>query len=294
MTQKIYCFRGRGFTPAEIEIIKKIITQHWLSGRTKISKIVCENLNWYQFNGRLKDTACREALRRMQKKGLITLPPFISGGRNEIKQLPAKKVNFKKPSYIIKGNIKTLGKLHFEWVNTQKNQQLWRYLIQTYHYLGYKPTVGRHLKYFVYLDAELVALLGFGDGIYHHNLRDHWIGWSKIGQKERRHLIVNNVRFLIFPWVNVKNLASKILSHVAKLLPQDWERKYGYKPLILETFVDTDRFNGTCYKAANWLSLGLTKGKGRRGLNYFWHGKVREYYVYPLVRNALLQLKNEL
>jgi hypothetical protein len=145
--------------------------------------------------------------------------------------------------------------------------------------------------------SELIGFGGgstSGNGVYHLNLRDRWIGWDKTTQAKNRDLIVNNVRFLILPWVKVKNLASKILGEVVKILKKDWERKYNYRPLLLETFVDIDKFKGTCYKAANWLSLGLTKGKGRRGLNYFFHGRIREYYVYPLERKALQKLKNEL
>lgn len=292
MPEKIYCFRGRNFTSAEIELIEKIVKQCWFSGRTNISRVVCEKLGWYQFNGRLKKVACREALRRMEKKGLLVLPPTSTcGGRKEIKKLTAEKVNFKKPLHIIEGNIKTLSKLHFELVDTQKNHELWRYLIQTYHYLGYKQTVGRYLKYFVYLSDQLVALLGFGDGIYHHNLRDKWIGWSKISQEKRRHLIVNNVRFLILPWIKVKNLASKVLSRASKILPIDWEKKYGYKPLLLETFVDIERYRGTCYRAANWIYLGQTAGKGRCGMKYFVHGKPKDIYAYPLCKNCLKKLR---
>ncbi len=287
-----YLFRNRLFTQPEIERIKKIIIQHWTNGRNKISQVVCEELNWRQANGRLKEVACREALRKMAKLGLINLPPQKPcGGFKIIKPLTAQEVNFQKPKTPLIGQVNHSTPLGFTLVNNHQQARLWRYLIQRYHYLGYKIIVGRYLKYFVFLDENLVALLGFAEGIYHHRLRDNWIGWTKQAQIKNRHLIVNNCRFLILPWVKVKNLASKILSQAVKIMPLDWQVRYGDKPLLVETFVDCERFKGTCYKAANWIYLGKTLGKGRRGAKYFYHGKIRDYYVYPLCKDAVSLLK---
>ena len=205
-----------------------------------------------------------------------------------------------------------------------------KWVLDKYHYLGYKRIVGQYLKYFVYLNLNnldlksiessvslqmykrpertecfnlfddinagnknvvvdnnknnnnkiLVALIGFGNGIYHHHLRDRWIGWDNDTLKRNRHLIVNNVRFLILPWIKIKNLGSKILSEIVRVLPSDWEKRYGFRPLLLETFVDKEKFIGTVYKASNWTLLGETSGEGRRGLNYFYHGFIKQYYVY--------------
>lgn len=292
LIQPTYLFRNRRFTHLEIERVKEIIVQYPAKGRRKISQVICEELNWRQANGRLKEIACREALRKMAKRRLINLPPQNSkGGFKIIKPLTAEKVSFQKPPTLITGRVNHLAPLRFTLVNNLKEVQLWRYLIQRYHYLGYKIIVGRYLKYFVYLDEDLVALLGFADGIYHHHLRDNWIGWDKDAQQHNRHFIVNNCRFLILPWIKIKNLASKILSLAIKSMPQDWEKKYCYHPLLVETFVDCERFKGTCYKAANWIYLGKTEGKGRRGAKYFYHGKIRDYYVYPLIRGAISMLK---
>lgn len=147
--------------------------------------------------------------------------------------------------------------------------------------------MGRYLKYFVYLGDELVALIGFADGLYHHNLRDRYLGWDRCELEKGRHLIVNNVRFLILPWVRVKNLGSRILGYAVKVVPLDWERFYGVRPVAFETFVDMERFRGTVYRAANWIPLGITEGKGRRGLNYFSHKKPKLYYLYLLERDYL-------
>lgn len=188
------------------------------------------------------------------------------------------------PQKEITGSVKEIGRMHFELASGRKEELLWRYLIQRYHYLGYKRVVGRYLKYFVYLGSELVAVIGFADGVYHHHLRDRYLGWDNCELRQKRDLVVNNIRFLILPWAKVRNLGSKVLSEAARVVPKDWERVYGYHPIAFETFVDSDLFKGTVYKAANWIYLGLTEGKGRQGLNYFFHGRHRHYYLYLLKR----------
>lgn len=280
-------FRGRTFTPKEIKLIKGMIKRGWLKGRTEIARKICKELNWRQENGRLKEIACLEALRKMEKRGLISLPlPKSPGGYKPLRQIDPKEVSFKEPKDQIAGSLKDFGWVHLRLVE-KKDYLLFRYLIGRYHYLGFKRTVGRHLRYLVYLENILVGCLGYGDAILHHHLRDEWIGWSKKERKERLHLIVNNVRFLILPWVRIKNLASKILAVANKVMPKDWEERYGYRPVLLETFIDVSRFQGTCYKAANWKSLGYTQGKGRRGDHFYWHGERKELYVYPLSKDAL-------
>lgn len=276
--------RGRHFTAEELGLIKNIVRIYWSEGRRSIAKVICERLNWRAENGRLKLVSALEALRRMEQYGHLLLPKGKTrGGYHRIKPLTSQQVDFDEPTEEITQPIKKLGRLRFELAQGGK-QRLWRYLIQNYHYLGYTRLVGRHLKYFVYLGDKLVALLGFSDGIYHHRLRDAWLGWDEKTRASKRHLIVNNSRFLILPWVRVKNLGSKILGRAAKIVPYDWQRRYGYRPLFFETFVDVGNFSGTVYRAANWRYLGRTRGKGRRGLRYFFHGKFRDYYIYPLFR----------
>lgn len=275
-------FRGRRFTPEELLLIKNIIKQHWFSGRKSIAKVICEKLAWRSLNGELKIIPCLEALRRMEKIGLFLLPKSKkAGGYRKIKIITKEQVNFKTQNQI-KGIITKGEKLHFQLVENKKQSLLWRYLIQEYHYLGYRRLVGRHLKYFVYWKDNLVALLSFSDCIYHHRLRDNYLGWSPNDRKQKLHLIINNNRFLILPWVAIQNLGSRILSQATKIVPLDWQRRYGYKPKFFETFVEVDRFLGTVYKAANWKFLGETLGKGRKGMDYFFHGKIKHYYIYQL------------
>jgi hypothetical protein len=277
-----YIFRGREFSEEEIRIIQGIIDANRFLGRKAIARLICEAIDWHQFNGRLKVASCLEALCRMEKIGILKLPPRSSqGGYRPIKPISRDEVGFEPPQEEICGEINDFGRLIFKIAISKDEERLWRYLIQTYHYLGYSRLVGRYIKYFVYLGDKLVALIGFSDGVYHHNLRDKYLGWDRKELERNRHLVVNNCRFLILPWVKIKNLGSKILSGVVDVLKDDWKRLYGYSPIIIETFVD-EIFKGTVYKASNWIYLGKTRGEGRRGLNYFFHGRVRHYFLYPI------------
>lgn len=289
-----YIFRGRSFGVEEIEIVKGIVKEYWSEGRKEIARRVCERLNWRQINGRLKVASCIEALLRMKSKGIISsLPPCRGGGYRELRFIQQWEVEFKAPEEEIIGSVEDMGDIRFELVNGKRDEMLWRYLIQNYHYLGYRRSVGRYMRYLIYLGGKLVAVIGFTDCIYHHHLRDGFIGWDREALQRNRHLVINNVRFLVLPWVKARNLASKILSIAAKQVQGDWECMYGYRPVLIETFVDVSRFHGTCYKAANWIYLGRTSGEGRRGLRYYVHGRPKDLYIYPLSREYLSVLRGK-
>ncbi len=155
-------------------------------------------------------------------------------------------------------------------------------MIERYHYLGYTPLSGAQIRYLVLGNSRLLAALGFGAAAWAVAPRDQFIGWSREQRKERLNLLVNNARFLILPWIDVHNLASYILAHIAKRLPQDWQALYGYRPLLLETFVQKDRFHGTCYRAANWIYVGETKGRGKLDRNHRHSLAIKDIYLYPL------------
>ena len=279
-----HVFRGRKFSEAEIKLIRDIAEKHRHETRTKISKMICELINWRQSNGRLKDRACRDVLLRMNERGLIDLPPKRTKPRK--KAAPATlrlKVDFKEPREEIT-EIK-LNSIRLKMVRATKDEPLWDFLVDKYHYLGYRTLIGHFLKYLIYDRERLLGCIGFSDAVLKLNLRDRWIGWSKKTREKNLHLIINNVRFLILPWVKVRNLASKILSLASKQVPEDWNSYYGYKPVLFETFVDMGRFSGTSYKAANWICLGRTKGKGRCGMKYFIHNRPKDIYVYPLCKD---------
>ena len=279
--------RGRVFSESELELIKETVSNNPSLSRRKLSILICQLLDWKQPNGRLKDRACREVLLRLHERGLIQLPP--PKYQLEKQPISIKAVPFVKPTPKITGMVNDFNVPCFEVVTKVHERQLWNFLIDHYHYLGCHVVVGHHLKYLLYLDQHLIGCLGFGDAVLKLNVRDQWIGWDALQRKTNLHLIINNVRFLILPWVNVQNLASKILSLSAKIVPLDWQRFYSFRPVLMETFIDKQRFHGSCYKASNWICLGQTRGKGRSGMNYYSHGIIKDVYVYPLVKMPLVR-----
>ena len=270
--------RGRIFTSEDIEAIIGIVEGGYEQGRTAISKEVCRALSWLQPNGRLKDVACREALRKLQALGLISLPsPRTHGGvwnadldhRNcKVDMTPVSDANLRSVSLRI--------------VRNQADVLLWNSLVGTHHYLHSSRIVGRQIKYLAYADERPVACLGWGDAAWALNSRDGWIGWSCADRVRNRHLVVNNVRFLILPWVHVPNLASYLLGACCGRIVQDWYSKYGTRPVLLETFVDTSRFPGTCYRAANWIQVGLTSGYAKMGDSHHNSQTPKGVFLYPV------------
>jgi hypothetical protein len=284
-------FRGREFRLEEIEVIKEVLKEYPFQTRRYQSRIICERLNWRQANGIVKDRACREVMLRMHHKGLIHCPPIRLKRRRKNQGGARKdKVTFQEPIYQITGKVGEYKELAFEMVRKTGKEALWDHLIDKYHYLGYQVVIGHYLKYLMYLDGKLIGCIGFADGVLHLLLRDQWIGWSPEVRRRNLHFIINNNRYLILPWVRVKYLSSKILAMISKRIRDDWDGFYGYKPLLIETFVDVEKFAGTSYKAANWIYLGRTQGKGRRGMEYFYHGKPKDIYVYSLVKEYRKEL----
>jgi len=286
-SQENIIIRGREFSPLEIGLIKTVVLSHRDLSRRKLSILICEQLAWRQANGNLKDRACRDVLIRLNNQGVLTLPKPMLDFTTQ--SAGAKRIDFNEPSCDIIGTPKNFPPPVFHLVQNSEARKLWNYLIDRYHYRKCRIVVGRHLKYLLYLDKHLIGCLGFADAVLQLKSRDAWIGWDEKQRQTNLHLVINNVRFLILPWVKIKYLASLLLGLSAKIVPADWQKQYHYRPLLLETFVEQHRFTGTSYKAANWLYLGQTRGKGRSGMNYYEHGIIKDVYVYPLTRRAHLR-----
>jgi hypothetical protein len=273
--------RGREFTESDITHIKSIITDNGSASRRRLSLMICEQLNWRQTNGHLKDRACRDVLLRLDRQGIIKLPCSVYTLSTQ--HAGVKRLNFTEPSDEMSGAIHEFDPPVFQLVNNQNQRVLWNYLIDNYHYKKCCIVVGRHLKYLIYLNNRLIGCCCFADAVLKLIPRDQWIGWNH--QQRQAHLpyIINNVRFLILPWVRIKNLASKLLGLMVKIVPAHWEQRYSIRPVLMETFIEQARFTGASYKAANWLCVGQTRGKGRSGMNYYYHGIIKDVYLYPLV-----------
>lgn len=277
-TMHRYC--GRSFTAKEIDHIRHLIASDPARNRAQLSRLVCDEISWLRPDGRRKEMSCRVAMLRMERDDLITLPPPQKSNGNGRHRPPITSAS--DPRQPISLPAGALGTLTFRAVETRKDSLLWNELIERYHYLKYKPLPGAQIRYLVFSDSHLLAALGFGAAAWTVAPRDHFIGWTAEQRKRNLSLIVNNARFLILPWITSRNLASRILATVVKQLPSDWERRYGYAPVLLETFVEKQRFRGTCYRAANWIHLGQTQGRGKLDLKNLRALPVKDIFLYPL------------
>jgi hypothetical protein len=283
-----YRYCGRDFSGPELEKIRKIIASDERLNRVKISRRVCEAFGWYKPDGGLKEMSCRVVLLRMERDGLIRLPPPQKGNGNCTARVRISSASDPESEVCIGAGA--LMPLRLEMVVKGRDSHLWNELIERYHYLGHKPLPGAQLRYFVFSGSGLLAALGFGASAWSVADRDRYIGWTAKQRKSNLRLIVNNARFLILPWVKSRNLASKILSLACKQIRHDWQARYNYSPVLLETFVEIDRFTGTCYRAANWTQVGITQGRGK--LEKSKQGKLPKKYIllYPLVKDFKEQL----
>jgi hypothetical protein len=226
----------------------------------------------------IEDMSCRVAMLRMEKDGLIQLPPSTRTKK------PVRTINITSatdPQNPVVCPVNLLPQLHLQMV-TKATSALWNEYIERYHYLGHSTLPGAQIRYFITAGEQIVALTGFGAAAWQTAPRDQFIGWSHDQRKKNLHLIVNNARFLILPWIQSKNLASKILSLSIRLLPDDWEKRYNIRPVLMESFVQKNRFAGTCYKAANWINVGETKGRGKLGQPGKITVPIKDIWVYPL------------
>ena len=242
---------------------------------------------WLKPDGKLKDMSCRVAMLRMDRDGLIKLPPPTRVNQ-PVKTI--KVTSATDPQKTVTSPVHQLPPLQLQLV-TKSTSGLWNEYIQRYHYLGYSPLPGAQLRYFITAGNQTIALTGFGAAAWQTKLRDQFIGWNQNERKKNLHLITNNARFLILPWIQSKNLASRVLSLTTQLLPDDWETKYNIRPVLMESFVQKDRFAGTCYKAANWIKVGETKGRGKLGPAGKISVPIKDIWVYPLDKNFRVLLK---
>jgi hypothetical protein len=283
-------FCGRSFVATEIELIHDVVSDFPSLCLTEIARTVCELLEWKRPNGRLKNHECRLLLEKLSAAGLVHLPAVReSGPRGPRVVLPTENCVEQET---VSGSVRELAPLTLTIVRSGPDSALWNELVQRYHYLGYRVPVGANLRYLVRsLSAKRVlACLLWSSPAWKMAPRDSWIGWTNEERARNLQFVVNNSRFLILPWVGVRYLASTILSLCARQLPTDWERLYGYRPLLLETLV-APQFRGTSYKAANWTYLGETRGRGRMDHHHEAHGRaVKRIYVYPLCRDVQYRL----
>jgi len=275
--------RGRKIDTPELERIRQLIKQHFTSSRTKLSRFICKEFDWIQPNGKPQDVACREILRRLQTFGFVELPRPRQDGNNSHKMGECwrqEELDF--PEVAIEGRLTREQTLLLERVDNKSKSQHFRRMMAQYHYLGYRPMVGRSVKYLIHLDGTVVGGISWGSACWKLGARDRFIGWDPHLRQAHLQRLAGNHRFLILPKVRIKNLASAVLARAVKQVNKDWKTVYGIELELLESFVDPSRFKGSCYKAANWIYLGQSQGSSKSGNSYYYHGQVKDIYVYPL------------
>ena len=276
-------YRGRKISQEDILYIRALIEQHPQESRRTLSTKLCEAWQWRQANGALRDMVCRGLLLMLDRAGQIQLPPVSYVRHNPL-------VNRARPEPVridatpIEGSLCKLQPLEFELVRRTGKEPLWNSLLEEHHYLGYGQPVGEHLKYLVLGQGRPVACLGWSSAPRHLGSRDRYIGWSAEARRRNVRFLAYNTRFLILPWVKVEHLASHILGLMALRISADWQRIYGHPIYFLETFVDPERFRGTCYRAANWVVLGKTTGRGKQSNSYVPNRSIKEVLGYPLAK----------
>lgn len=289
--ENAFTFRNRTFSSTDVGLVRQVIAEHPEEGRCALSRRLCLAWNWTQPNGQPKDMICRGLLLDLERKGAIHLPPrkktplnpFLHRGppeRIEVDQSP------------INSPLRELFPISIRQVRRSPLEKLCNSLIEEHHYLGYTQPVGEHLKYMAFSGDRPVACLAFSSAAWHLGPRDHFIGWTPALREKNRHLLAYNSRFLIMPWVRVPHLASHLLAQCLKRLSNDWQTLYSHPVHWVETFVDSERYKGTCYQAANWIFLGKTTGRGKFDQTRKPNRSIKDVYGYPLVRQFRERLSN--
>lgn len=291
MDNTIRVFSGRTFCPEDIKLIRWAVKTYPTLPRNELAATICELLNWTTPAGRVKLQQCNAFLEQLDSEGIVKLSSKPVRKSRTMKSVKVAKMDFDTTD--ITGDISTLEPIRLEIARPGENLDRWRSYVNQYHMLRFKRAFGSRLNYFIKSGDIELGCMQFSASSWALADRDKWIGWEVSDKQQRLHLIVNNSRYLIFPWVRVKNLASKALSLAVKQIQDDWLREYCYAPVLLETFVDREHFQGTCYKASNWVYLGQTKGHGRNSNSHIPNRSQKDIYVYSLQKNFRACLKGE-
>ena len=285
---------GRYFSKKELLFVQQTVKSFPNLSLTELAQTLCEHLAWVTARGRNKHNACLSVLEKLERLGYLSLPQKRPQKTREVKSIVwSKQTQQGSP---IECTLDALGPITLNVVTEKADVALWNEYVDRYHYLHYKHAIGASLKYFIISDKpdrQILGCLLFSASVWHLSDRDQWIGWDKKDREQRLNLVINNSRFLIFPWVNVYNLATKVLSIVTRRIQEDWQKAHAYRPVLIETFVDTSQYSGTCYQAANWSCIGQTSGKVWKETEEDQKGSIKSIFMYPLQANFKAVLKNQ-
>jgi hypothetical protein len=291
LRQPLVRYRNRDIHKEDVTFISNIINEYPNSSRIKLAKIICEAWNWRLIGGKLKISACCDLLVQLDEWGFIKLPVRkIKHHRKTFPILPVEDIPLAwAPLEDPYADLNTLAVRPI----SKEEQYGWRIFIERFHYLGCGKIVGEKLLYAAFLHGELVALIGWASAAFRSPLREHYIGWDEETKRKNLPFVVNNVRYLVLPWVRVRCLASKVLAMNLRRLKDDWQERWSHPVYLAETYIDTCRFKGTSYKAANWQYLGHSAGRKKQANAYLYGSTPKAIYVYPLCRHAILHLRGE-
>jgi len=274
-------YRHRAVTAQDVAFIRALIAAHPQAKRRELSRHLCAAWNWVQANGALRDMVCRGLMLALHRAGLIELPPVRCARHNPLAQRQAPCI-LSIETEPLEVSLAQLGTLEVGLVRRTPHEALFNSLLSQYHYLGYSQPVGEHLKYLIWAQGRPVACLAFSSAPRHLGCRDRFIGWSAAARRRNIRGIAYNTRFLVLPWVKVPHLASHVLGRIVRGISRHWREVYGHPLYFLETFVDPERFRGTCYRGANWLPLGITTGLGKDNRTHQPTRSIKEVLGYPL------------
>lgn len=275
---------GRAFGAEQLAIIREQIRQARPGNRAEVARRVCTALEWRSPGGGYAPMSARVALLRLHRLGLIALPPPRSRRNNENRRLGTVPAEAPAPP-VLSCRVDQLGGLRLQAIGSREEARCYGMLLRQYHYLGYSATAGAQLRYLIVAEEGVLGATGFGAAAWKVRARDAWIGWDQAQRRCHLHLVVNQTRFLILPWVRCANLGSKVLALAARRVGADFRARYGYTPVLLESFVQSERFTGGVYRAANWQCVGQTRGRGRNSLSHTPAQPVKSVWVYPLARH---------
>ena len=279
---KVIRYRGVDYPASQIQFVQQLIDQNPGLSRRRLSAKLCEAWNWVQPNGALRDMVCRGFMLHLHRAGLIVLPPKRQFPDNPLAHHRKPQVRNDLHWEGLGDTLQELGPVKIAQVRRTDGEELFGQLIQTHHYLGYTQPVGEHLKYMAWAQEIPIACMAWSSAPRHLGCRDRYIGWPPEVRRKNIHLIAYNTRFLILSWAQVPHLASHLLGRIARRISVDWQQLYHHPIYLLETFIDPNRFRGTCYRAANWIELGLTTGRGKADLTHKPNRSLKAHCVYPL------------
>ena len=282
--EAVFAYRGRRVLPDDVVFIRELIARHPEASRRALSKRLCEAWNWVQPNGTLRDMVCRGLMLELHRAGHIELPPVRCIPLNPLarRRRPAPVRIDQTP---VHGRLADIARPKFRQVRRSDAEPLFDGLIEAHHYLGYIQPVGEHLKFLVYAGARPIACFAWSSAPRHLGPRDRFIGWSAQARRHNIRFVAYNTRFLILPWIEVRHLASHLLGQMTRMLPGEWDRVYSHPVCLAETFVDPTRFRGTCYRAANWMYLGRTTGRGKDDQTHRPNRPLKDVLALPLTKH---------